>query len=551
MGGDSDGLVERGNAALLACDWTAAQQLFEDALTAVETPEALDGLGQALYWQHRYPDALQLRQRAYVAYRERGDRRRAAFVAVQLAQLHGLIHGNAAAVNGWIGHAARMLEDCGDCAEQGWLELFRGCIAADPSEREQRSATAIDVGRRLGSPALEFDALGYLGKARIEQGDVATGMALIDEAVAAASSGLVADPWAAGEIYCSLFHACEITVDVKRAQSWLGAVDGYVERTGELPISAICRMHYGGLLTAAGRWQDAERELQEALRIYDDTYVGTRSEPLLRLAELRARQGRLEECERLLDGYGDHPAAALPLARLLHRRGQHEQAEALLERGLPDPDRPLPLVPALALLVEVKIALGRPDDAASITQELGRIATATGLASFRGFAHRAAAQVAVAGDPAAGRDLLEQAMSCFSESGLDYDLAVTRLALATLLADEAPAVARAEARAAMEGFHRAGSPRDADAAASLLRRLGEKARTWEPSAGPLTPRQTEVLALLADGLSNAQIAERLFISPRTAEHHVSNILAALNLNSRAEAAAYAVRQQSPQHPQPM
>lgn len=107
----------------------------------------------------------------------------------------------------------------------------------------------------------------------------------------------------------------------------------YVERTEELPISAICRMHYGGLLTSAGRWADAERELQTELAIYHETYRGTRVEALGRLADLRARQGRLEEAERLLDGYEDHAFAALPRARVLLARGEPELARAVLSRA--------------------------------------------------------------------------------------------------------------------------------------------------------------------------------------------------------------------------
>jgi DNA-binding NarL/FixJ family response regulator len=64
-----------------------------------------------------------------------------------------------------------------------------------------------------------------------------------------------------------------------------------------------------------------------------------------------------------------------------------------------------------------------------------------------------------------------------------------------------------------------------------------------PIDGPaeLTPREREVVALLSEGLSNAELAARLYISPKTASVHVSNILAKLGMASRAEAAAYAVR----------
>jgi DNA-binding NarL/FixJ family response regulator len=92
-------------------------------------------------------------------------------------------------------------------------------------------------------------------------------------------------------------------------------------------------------------------------------------------------------------------------------------------------------------------------------------------------------------------------------------------------------------------FERLGATRDADAAANLLRALGEKGgRSWPRGRGEPSKRETEVLSLLAAGCSNAEIAERLYISKRTAEHHVANILSKLGLRSRAEAAAYAVRE---------
>jgi DNA-binding NarL/FixJ family response regulator len=101
-------------------------------------------------------------------------------------------------------------------------------------------------------------------------------------------------------------------------------------------------------------------------------------------------------------------------------------------------------------------------------------------------------------------------------------------------------LASAEATSALIVFERLGARRDADAAAALLRSLGVRGRTGPKHVDVLSRREQEVLALLGLGLSNGEIATRLYISPKTASHHVSSVLAKLGLRNRAEAAAYAV-----------
>jgi DNA-binding NarL/FixJ family response regulator len=137
------------------------------------------------------------------------------------------------------------------------------------------------------------------------------------------------------------------------------------------------------------------------------------------------------------------------------------------------------------------------------------------------------------------------ALELFSGLGLAFEAAQARVALARALGSHAPAAAVVEARHALETFDRLGAARHADAAAALLRELGAPARKYPKGRGALTLRETEVLSLLAEGCSNAEIAKRLFISRRTAEHHVARILSKLGLRNRAEAAAYALRAQSP------
>ena len=124
---------------------------------------------------------------------------------------------------------------------------------------------------------------------------------------------------------------------------------------------------------------------------------------------------------------------------------------------------------------------------------------------------------------------------------MPVELARARLELAQVIAGEQPEVAIAEAKGALEAFELRQAARDADAAASLLRSLGAAGRSAPKRREPLTNRESEVLELLGHGLSNPEIAERLFISRKTAEHHVGHILSKLDLRNRSEAAAYAAR----------
>lgn len=534
------GELERGLTALAGYDWVAAAACFESVLAEENSSAvALDGLGWALYWQGRYPEALELRERAFAAFRSGGELERAAEVAVHLAMLHGLIYDNGAAVNGWLAHAERLLDGLEESATHGWNELFVACVALDADARERHARVALDIARRHGDVELEFDALAYIGKARIERGDPEAGLRLIDEAVAAVAGGLVSDPWPVGEIYCTLFHACEMVTDIRRATQWLDAIDGYVERTGELPIAAICRTHFGGLLAAAGRWAEAEEELQAALEMYVRTYSGTSYEASLRLADLRARQGRFEDAARLVAGHEERAEALRPLARIHLGRDEPEAAVAVLERYLARRGRGVLSADALALRVEAELA--RPDPDAElldrIVDELRRLARGTALAGLEGLAAATEGRVAASRSDAAATAAFEHALDAFTRADRHFDRAQARLDLAMCLAATSAEVAAAEAARALDALDRIGARTEADRAARLLRELGYRSRSTSRSPDVLTRREKQVLDLVAEGLTNSQIAERLFISLRTAEHHVSNILAKLGVSNRTEAAS--------------
>lgn len=131
-------------------------------------------------------------------------------------------------------------------------------------------------------------------------------------------------------------------------------------------------------------------------------------------------------------------------------------------------------------------------------------------------------------------------MRLFSNCKLPYETARVRLVLAKALSGS-PEMALSEAQGAFSTFERLGAVADADEAARLIRSLGGTPRTGPKDAGVLTKREQEVLRLLGAGLSNPEIAERLFLSRKTVSHHVSNLLSKLGLRNRSEAALQAER----------
>ncbi len=205
-----------------------------------------------------------------------------------------------------------------------------------------------------------------------------------------------------------------------------------------------------------------------------------------------------------------------------------------------------------ALLLDrlIETALARDDRAAAAAHAealatLGAEADCAPIAA-RGERGRGAVLLA-GGDAAAAVPCLERALAAFTRLELPFEAARTRLLLARALAGADGEAAVAEARAALGAAETLGAERLADQAAALLRSLGVRAARSGPrgarGAAVLTRREQEVLALLAEGLSNRELAERLVVTRKTVEHHVASILAKLDLANRAEAAAYAVRHQ--------
>lgn len=231
------------------------------------------------------------------------------------------VYGNRAAAEGWLARARSLAREAGECPERGWVDLAEALLADDPERKHAHVRAAATLADRLGDRDLRFTAMGYEGLCLVLWGRITEGMRLVDEAAAAATGGEVTDYLAVGEIYCKMLLCCELAMDVRRAQEWMTIADSFGRRTNALWVSAICRMHYGGILTVAGRWPEAEQELSASARLYDGGYQALRPAAVVRLADLRVRQGRYEEAARLLADSESDASAIMPLARLHLVRG--------------------------------------------------------------------------------------------------------------------------------------------------------------------------------------------------------------------------------------
>ncbi len=386
------------------------------------------------------------------------------------------------------------------------------------------------------------------GMQLVSEGRIAEGLLRLDGTTTAALAGEI-NPDAAGQACCYMLTACEQVWDYSRALQWCDRVSDHARRLQTVSSITFCRRHYVGSLTWRGEWARAEAEIQTMLREFEAVAPVYLPETWVRLAELRRRQGRCDEAAALFLRYESEPLSLLGRAAMLldSPRADAEGGSRLVERYL----RQLPAhevldrVPGLVLLVRARLALGERAAAGEARQELETVAAATKTDGLRAAAAAASALCAIHDeDLARARELLEDAIDFYRRAGSPFETARARLDLAGVLrAAGREEEALREARTSQQEMQALGAAVETARAVAFLERIPTTAppRAECKAVAGLSARESEVLALVAEGLTNPEIAERLFLSEHTVKRHVANILSKLNLPSRTAAAAYAVR----------
>jgi DNA-binding CsgD family transcriptional regulator/predicted negative regulator of RcsB-dependent stress response len=542
-----EALVTAGDRALEAGEWSAARDSFRTALELGQTAEALNGLGQALWWLGKTQDSIDYRERAYAEFRRRPDPVQAATIALVLCVHYQANVGNPAASAGWLARATRLVEEFELEDFRGWLLLMKAAEAEDPATGEKLARETKEFAGQTRDLDLELCALAQIGSCLIKQGKVDEGLILLDEAMAGSLGGEGGNFDTVVFTSCEMIGSCARCAEFERAVQWIRAADRFTERYGCPFLYVYCRTLYGSVLVATGDWSRAEIELNTALKESRGSQPALHSSAAAMLAELRVAQARIEEAERLVAGFEDQQSAAAAVAAIHLARENPVLAESTIRRALEMVGKnELERALLIELLGEAEIAQGRSEVAADSGRDLAELGTARNCQVMVARGERLWGRaVAKGGKESGARVHLEAALAVFVRLGMPFEAARTHLMLADVLRALHPEMAVAEARTALAVFEDLGANGEADAAAALLRELGIKAaRSGPRGLGTLTKREQEVLALLGEGLSNPEIAQRLYLSRKTVEHHVAAILSKLGARNRAEAAAESVRRRA-------
>jgi DNA-binding NarL/FixJ family response regulator len=545
--------VSAGFSALEKGDWASARRVFEDALQAEETPEVLDGLGRSLWWLKDVRGAVELRTRAYSAYKRAGRISEAASLAVWLSRELRTLFRNDAAADGWLARAETLTADTSGSAALGWVVLARAESSASATVAVVDCGLALEIARRHEDADLEIVTLARLGLLEVATSEVDSGIRHLDEAMAAAGGGEAHDLQTIAEAYCALMEAGEMLGDSARFSQWTSVIaelksDHGFGPLGELAssvaygnLSAFCGACCGGMYLVTGHFDEAEDELLRAIADLEASGMESRCvHPVTQLAELRVLQGRFEEAQSLLEQFHDLPESTRPLAVLDLALHSPDAAAARIRARLEDlDDLKITTLPLQTVLFDAQLDRGDLAGAADAARQIEEIAELTKSKRHLGEALFAKGKLAAVQSDDGAPEILRGAARAFSEASMALPACRARMALARTLVRSDRAVAISEARASLAAFERLGAIPDADAASAFLRDLGVKGRTGPKNVDLLSKRELEVLRLVAQGLSNPEIAARLFISAKTAGHHMSNILSKLGMRSRTEAAAYA------------
>jgi DNA-binding NarL/FixJ family response regulator len=509
-----------------------------DAFAAAESEAPLDAedydrFAVTAHLLARMPDYFAIRERAYESLLERGEPLAAAESALWIGT-QKIVQGDVGEGGGWIARAARIVAADGtDSKAAAFLNVASAFEAAGSGDLERAariSEECVQAARRHGSEQYAALSLHQQGLFLLAAGHTDEGLACLDEAMLGVASG-VCSAMVEGIIYCGVIAGCWSIYELTRAQQWTAAMTQWVASQPDLgSFTGECKVRRAELKQLNGHWPEALDELGAVSFMERDQWASGRAASVRgNLDRLLGRLDSAEEYFTLAAKHGEDPQPGLALLRLA--RGSVQAAAAMVRRSLAETHQPGKRIEVLAAATEILLAVGETEAAEITAAELRDMASVNRSPVVVALGQHAQASVCLArGAPAEALPLLRESLGTWVRTRAPYEEARTRVLLA------------AACRALGD---RESADREVDTARAIFEDLGampDLARLTR-SDELLTPRELEVLRLLATGATNKAIAEKLVLSERTVDRHVSNIFGKLDVSSRAAATAYAFERQ--------
>jgi DNA-binding CsgD family transcriptional regulator len=445
-----------------------------------------------------------------------------------------------AQAGGWFARAQRVLEDNDhDCVERGWLLVGAGLKLHHERNYDASTAAweqALEAGKRFDDVDLITTARQGLGRILIKQGRTSEGSPMLDESMVAVLADEVS-PIPAGIIYCSVIEACQEMLDVARAREWTAALSEWVDAQPDLvPYRGRCLIHRSEIMALEGRWTEAAEEIAEACERLVDPPQPQLGMALNQQAEVHRLRGAFEAAEEAYRRANEKAFVMQPgWALLMLARGEAEAAVAAIQRSHAAASKEVTRCRVLPAYVEIMLAAGNTEAAEAGHEELAQIAETLDSPLLRGIALRCKGAVLLAQGHAA--DALATFGGVWEHwSALEVPYESARLRLLSAQASKQAGddhTATSEFDAAKRAFEQLGATHDLE----MLEALSGSTRAETP--GGLSPREVQILSLVAKGRSNREIASELVISERTVARHMSNIFTKLDVPSRTAASAFA------------
>ena len=536
--------LDRGRAAFAEHRWIDAF----DALTEADGEGLLDAadlerLSTAALLLGRDTVGIDFATRAHEAFLDvddvAGASRSAAWIGIFLTSKGAMARGG-----GWLARAERVAERGRGAESAAGLARMPVGLAAlysgDPAAAARTFAEAFAIGERFHDRDVMALAHLGLGQAEVMLGRTDVGLALLDEVMVSVTAGEVS-PVASGIVYCEVIGCCHLAFDVRRAQEWTIALDHWCgARPDMVMFTGTCQAHRAELYCLHGAWTDALESARVAVELvghgdWNAAYGGWYQQ-----GEVHRLRGEVEAAEAAYQraaetGYPPQPGLAL----LRLAQGDARLARTLISPVAERADAATrhQLLPAI---VEIELAAGDVEAARRAADELTAATPSDAKPLRRAVAGRSEGAVLLdEGDARGAIGHLRTAWRGWQEVDAPYEAARCRVLSAMAwraLGDEDSASMELEAARAV--FVELGALPDVLRVDGLARGALESALSARGRA-PLTAREMEVVRLVAAGMTNRAIAGELYLSEKTVDRHVSNVLAKLRVSSRAAATAYA------------